>query len=431
MIKKLKNKLILLVEIVHRRIFGHEMSEKMREFLKNLSWSFFGGVMAAGIMFVVNIFAGRFLGPVEYGKYNLILLMSQFFIIPMIFGMDVSVLRKIAKAEDENETRRLLSGAVFFVGTLTLIVAATVFLNVEFVSNIFSAKSSFVFIAIIFSIVLTLKTLFDGIIKGLYFFKLQSVIRSIEALITALIFFVLYIVLKNYLSLIYSAIVAGLFVSIVYAFKLKHFFEKPDIDSIKKLLKYSRFVIASSLVAIIMGYGDRFVVNKYFGTEELGIYSAYYAATILVAGQFISIITNVFFAMVAKIEEKNILLKKIDRMLVIGMIPITAAIFIGGFIILKLFGNAYKSDILILILFSVIAALQFFVSFYANIVNVHSEKTYFWGLLLFFVRTLFYVIYILILIKLNVVSVLAILIGMIINYIVDIFNLRYIIKKYA
>lgn len=40
MINNLKLKLITLTEAVHRRVFGHEMSDEMRKFLKNLSWSF-------------------------------------------------------------------------------------------------------------------------------------------------------------------------------------------------------------------------------------------------------------------------------------------------------------------------------------------------------------------------------------------------------
>ena len=431
MISSIKLKLISIAEIAHLRIFGHEMSDEMRGFLKNLSWSFFGGFIAAGIMFALAIIAGRWLGPVEYGKYNLVLLIAQFFTIPMLLGMDISVLQKIVKAGDSNKRKELISSSLLFVLVLMSIVSISLFLNREFLANIFSTKVDLVFVAVVFSIALVLKMLLDGIIKGLYFFKFQAIIKIAEAIVAILIFFALHLIFKNYLQLAFSLIIAGLVVSILYAFKLKTFFGKLSTESIKKLLRYSKFVFVGSLISIIIGYGDRFVVNKYFGVEELGIYSAYYTATILVAGQFISIISNVFFAMVAKVEEKRILLKKIDKMLLVGIAPATFAMFVIGFVVLKLFGSAYKASVLVLFLFGFVATLQFFVSFYANMVNSHSEKTYFWGLSLFSIRTFFYVVYILILIKFSLISIPTILFGLVMNYVVDIFNLRYIIKKYA
>jgi hypothetical protein len=118
-------------------------------------------------------------------------------------------------------------------------------------------------------------------------------------------------------------------------------------------------------------------------------------------------------------------------MLLVGIAPATFAMFVIGFVVLKLFGSAYKASVLVLFLFGFVATLQFFVSFYANMVNSHSEKTYFWGLSLFSIRTFFYVVYILILIKFSLISIPTILFGLVMNYVVDIFNLRYIIKKYA
>ena len=109
----IKQRLFQIAEIIHLRVFGHAMSDEMRKFLGNLSWSFFGGIIAAGATFTVNIVAGRLLGPEEYGKYSLVFLISQIFLIPMIFGMDTAIARTISKevSQDVESIRKNISSA--------------------------------------------------------------------------------------------------------------------------------------------------------------------------------------------------------------------------------------------------------------------------------------------------------------------------------
>lgn len=431
MISLIKLKLISIAEIAHLRIFGHEMSEEMRKFLEHLSWSFFGGIIAAGMLFILNVLAGRWLGPEEYGKYNLIIVISQFFLIPMLFGMDTTIVRKISMSSEINEKKKFISSAIFFVMLAIAITSIVVFLNRELLAKMFSMKIDLVIFSLIFTVSLTLKMIYDGIIKGFHFFKFQAIIRIIEGMTIVLGFFGLRLIFTNYLQLTLAFVFSYLIVSIVYIFYLRKTFGFPDLQSIKKLLAYSKFVFIGSVISFIVLYGDRFVINKYFGIKELGIYSAYYTATILVVSQFILIVTNVFFAMIAKVREKNMVMRKIDKISLAGLGPITFLTFSIGFVVLKFFGSEYKINFLILFLFGFVAALQFFVSLYANMVNAHSEKTYFWGLIFFSLRAFLYLIYIFILIIFGKITIPAILVGLAFNYIIDIINSRYIIKKYA
>jgi len=54
-----------LADRLHRLVFGHGMSPDMARFLRNLSWSFAGGMVAAAIFFSFTVVAGRVLGPEE------------------------------------------------------------------------------------------------------------------------------------------------------------------------------------------------------------------------------------------------------------------------------------------------------------------------------------------------------------------------------
>jgi len=113
MFEILKQKSIPIVESLHRRIFGHEMSEEMRKFLGNLSISFFGGAFYSVLLFIVSILAGRFLGPIDYGKYALYVSLFSFFTIFLSFGLETTIIRLAAKA-DADMRKKIISTFIFF-----------------------------------------------------------------------------------------------------------------------------------------------------------------------------------------------------------------------------------------------------------------------------------------------------------------------------
>lgn len=433
--ENLANRFLSIAETIHLRIFGHAMSDEMRKFLSHLSWSFFGGIVAAGIMFVVNILAGRWLGPEEYGRYSLLLLMSQVFSIPMILGMDISIVRTIAQQPNSPKNgsmiRHYVGSAVFLVAVSLTGTCALLFLFRISVATLFSAPVIFVSLATLLGIVTTLKTFSDGITKGFHRFHLQALVRVVESVSVILIFFHLYFLFRNYLSIVMATAIPALGVFLVYGAKFWKLVGATKYHHLATLLRYAKFVVIGSALSLILGYGDRYVVNRYLGVEELGSYSAYYTATISVAGQLGSIISNVFFPIISGVREKLFIVKKLDRIFSLGFIPTVGVVFLFGLFVLFLFGRSYQLNTWNLFLFSVIASLQLFVVFYANIVNAHSEKTYFWGLSLLSMRSVFYVMYIAFIVFFNLVTTSSILIGLLVNYIVDIINLRYILRKYA
>ncbi len=431
--KVIKQKLIFLVETAHRRIFKEEMSDTMREFLGNLSWSFFGGITAGGIMFVVQVLAGRMLGPEEYGKINLILVISQVFMIPLLWGMDLSSARFIAKVR-KSEIKKYITTAFYFVVCSVVIGGTIIFLARGIIANLFSVNLQFILWALFLSIILVFKMLLDGQIRGLNFFKYQTIAKVIEAIIISSVFltFIFLFKIDNYTSLIMSLGLGWVVITIVYFKKIKKYFVKEiNIKTLKRMLNYSKYVVMAAVTALVLGQGDKIIINKFLGTYELGIYMAYYTAAVTFVGQLASIISNVFFPMISKISNKIVAMKKIDKLLFVGFIPFFLFLNVIIFIVIKIFGNAYPIIFNVLILFGLLGTLQFFTTFYANIVNVHSEKTFSWGIGLFIVRSIIYIIFVILLVIFHKFNVINLLIGLIVNYMVDIQNLRFIIKKYA
>lgn len=431
--KKFEQYLIDAAEALHLRVFGHAMSIDMKRFLSNLSLSFIGGFVAASILFAINILAGRWLGPQEYGKYTLVSLMTQFYFIPMLMGMDVSISRTIAlRASSLRETARLLSSAVVFVLCSSLLFSTILFLLKGNIARFFSTSEQVVMVALFFCLVLIVKMLFDGAIRGLHLFRLQATAKIIEAIVALGVFLFLYKFLGNsYLAISLAISSAGLVVIVMYFANLRQYIGPVSFKIFRELFSYSRFVVVGLVISLILIFGERFMVNHFFGTKELGIYGAYYLATILVVGQFATIMDNVFFPTLAKISSKQAVLSKLDKLLFVGAIPITAGIFVIGYAVFTLFGHEYPLNIVILLLFSSVAMLQLFSSMYANITNVHAEQTYAKGLIFYGLRVGLYLVYILILIKLKAITIPAILAGLLVQYALGILNFRYIIRNYA
>ena len=108
MISFFKIKLIRIAEILHLRIFGHEMGEEMRTFLGHLSWSFLGIFFSSAILFFGSVLIGRFLGPNEFGKYNLVLAISNVAIVFMFFGFDTTAVKFISSGSNEIEKKAII-----------------------------------------------------------------------------------------------------------------------------------------------------------------------------------------------------------------------------------------------------------------------------------------------------------------------------------
>lgn len=361
MISSIKLKLISIAEIAHLRIFGHEMSEEMRKFLGHLSWSFFGGIIAAGMMFILNIFAGRILGPEEYGKYSFIVAFSAIAVLFMTLGIDVTTLHYVAK-KNINERNKYFSTSFFVV----LIMATICFFVLSLFAKIFSKKLNIVedvyFFSILFTFILALKNLFDSYLRGMNLFEKQARVKIIEAVIACIFFSILYILLsKNIDYKIYiESLMAGsvcliliIFINAKKYLKLNNF----SITVLKEIFSYGFFVFLGGLAATLLFSLDKILINKFLGGAQLGIYNAYFLSSMTIVTQFTVIFLNVFFPIVSSIKDKEEIFKKINKLSLFLLIP---SFFISCFVIrisLLLFGHQYPTDWMLIWKFSMLSLL--------------------------------------------------------------------------
>ena len=362
-----KKKLVNIISKFHLCIFGYTMSDKMIVFLHGLSWSFFGGVISAGIIFIVQVFAARWLGPEQFGKYTLVSSIATFFAMFMKFGLDIATLRYISFSTDNIQK-------IFFYRNLIKITMFTIFfmgtgisvLAYFFCSHCFVSYRLLVF-ATVLSMFLVIKDNIDIFVRAFNFFKLQAFYRFLEAITVLLIFIVLLKLfeMNDFKALIIASIfgIVVIFmlaynkiINIVYNTKSTSFYNKIN----KKIYQYARYALLGAFTSTLMWSGDKIVIGKYLGEFQLGVYNAYFILSIAIVMQLSALFINVFFPTVSRYKNKKRILYKINKIYILLM-PLGVAVFIiillGGRYI---YGQEYFINLTLIYLFSFVSVIQIY-----------------------------------------------------------------------
>lgn len=343
-----KQKFFRVAEVLHLRIFGHEMEEEMRKFLGNLSWSFFGGVIAAGIMFAVNIFAGRWLGPEEYGKYNAVIAALYFLIIPMGLGLDTAISYYISKNVDKSIRNDVLSSAIMVTIALLVVTGVSLLAYLTFFSYTVSQHEKEILLAaFVLASFFVVRNLADAVLRGLHRFKDQSTLKIIESLMAVALLSTLLVFLHEsadyrvpILSLIFGY---AIFVFVAGFFLRKEFRLSPVNERRLSLIRYGSVAVLGSVSGFLFFGMDKFFVQSRLGFSELGLYSAYFFISIGIAGQLGVLIANVLFPVMAKISEgRRSLLGKINKTFVILLLPSFLFFNLLSFVAFLFLGSLYQ-----------------------------------------------------------------------------------------
>ena len=187
----IKNTFYRIAEIIHLRIFGHEMGEEMRKFLGNLGISFFGGAISSLLLLVVSVLAGRFLGPVEYGRYAVYVALYSFLTIFLSFGLETTIIRLAAKGDEERRKNILSTYIIFFF--LNSIFWSFIFLIFgDLVAELLGLPTLFLVFALLFSMTNALAVALENYLKLLNQFIFVNTVRIFQGIFLLLSIIVLY-----------------------------------------------------------------------------------------------------------------------------------------------------------------------------------------------------------------------------------------------
>jgi O-antigen/teichoic acid export membrane protein len=120
----------------------------------------------------------------------------------------------------------------------------------------------------------------------------------------------------------------------------------------KKLQTFSIYsLIAGISFVFYMNFG-KIVINMYLPISNVGIYWAYYYSFTSVILLFSSIFVTVFFPVASMCQDKGMLFRRINKIVLLLIIFGWPLALVSGFIILKMYGTGYPFDLSLTLLFA-------------------------------------------------------------------------------
>ncbi|MDI6780843.1 MAG: oligosaccharide flippase family protein [bacterium] len=346
-----------LVALFYKQIFQEEMGQRAASFFKNFSLVAAGTGVATILTFTFNIFAGRILGPGEYGEFSLVQSVAMFLCIPMALGLHTTIVKYTS--EDENKERQslIISTGYIFIAFLTIVSIIMYVVFSSYLSNIFSTSKELFFLSLIFAILFTLYTVTTNTLRGLNKMKVYAMFQPVYGLILLTTFFIFVFVNSlSFKSMVISSYLAyGICAAAILIIFLRQYlkFDFLDRSMMKTLIKYSLFATIGGLSFAFYSNVDKILINKYMTVKDVGIYRAYYFASIGVAVILFNMFNTVFFPVASSYKDKKVLFKKINRFipyLILAGIPF---VILCELIIMKFYGHQYPFNLMWMLLLGV------------------------------------------------------------------------------
>ena len=373
---KVNKILIFILEKVFKIFFKQELGDKAKNFINNFGFLATAEILASFIGFPIKILAGRFLGPVEYGKYSLILSVAQFFIIPMLLGFVVAALRYIPEHKDLQ--KQITSWLQVFFTVTTILTVFFLILNKTWWLKVFGISVDMFYYALIFSIFLAIFNLYDAFNRSFHRFKVVSSVAIINSIVLLLAFllFLFGFGIKNYQSFIIANILSlatSLFVLGRFIFKSGFSFSLPK-DIFNKIFKYSTVSVIGAFTGFIILNSDRFFLNHFNSFYFVGIYAAYTNAANVFVGRFFQLFLNVYFPSISGEQDKNKIKDFIRKVLKIFLIGAFILSFFSIWLIIWLFGKKFPVDFTLITLFSLNNCFFIFYQLYMWLLNSEGMR---------------------------------------------------------
>lgn len=366
------------ISALYERFFGHAPSDNALRFAHGLSWSVLSGSIASLVMMALNIASGRLLGPDSYGLQSLIVTIATLLSTLSLFGLGNASIRALAVSKNRTEQESIIASS-FYVVLLISIPVNIVFLAGHrlFLSGLTISHGA-IAATILLGVAMSIKTLFDGFIRGREQFSYQAAIRTLEVAVAVIIFGLFFVALKQsgYLTYIVALIGSITVASIAYVPQLRPTIRRVDRATLRHLFHYGTLLFFGMVLGTVFNNIDRFLIAHYLNLQELGIYSAYYAASTNLIAQLVQMFINVFFPTVSRSSSKRSILFKVDRLFLASILPATLVLTAMISAIVLLFGRNFTFSLEYVVLFGFLAVFQFFSTVYAFIVTSIGPKLY-------------------------------------------------------
>jgi O-antigen/teichoic acid export membrane protein/glycosyltransferase involved in cell wall biosynthesis len=280
------------------------MSEKIREALRpenrpkggrkpGMLGRIAGGLTVIALFFTLAkaatslslILAARFLGPLEYGKANLVLAVCALAQIPFVLGFPLALSHFPSVSDDERSRGGIISGSLLLLLAWTALCAAACAALEPEILSVLGVGPGIWRPAMLLAVLTALHLSASSALQGLHWFRRRGAAEALYGLCSISILAGAYLLgHRSFHSLIYS-LAAALAVSSLFSLSSLRRYLVPDWDAprMKSVIPYAGGGMLAVLAAALTQAPGRLCLFHSRSPEAAGIFSAYFMSTAQIA----------------------------------------------------------------------------------------------------------------------------------------------------
>ncbi len=353
------------------------MGNRAEKIFEDVFYVGLGTIFTASCSYIFNILAGRILGPSLYGEFTFIQSLAMFLSIPMQMGFITAMVKYSAEKDDLTRQRIIISTSYIAVFIFVSISLFFYFLFAAQIQAITLVSEEIYQVAVILGLLYVLFTLTFNTLRGLLQMKKYSLIRPVYGIIL-LSSFLLFIVTHFYSleSMIFSMYLAyGITSLIILGFLVRKYIRLQfDRTWAIKMFHYSNYAMIGGVAFIVFSNIDKILIERYMTIADVGIYGAYYWAFLTFSTLFSTIFVTVLFPVASAYENKEIIFKRINKIVPVSSILAFPLIIAFGFLVIIFYGSEYPFNLGWALLFGIASIVIFIDGVYVWLMNAVGNR---------------------------------------------------------
>jgi len=336
-----------LVEDARRRAPPPAPPPRRGALLSGLGWIGVLYTAARASTLFTQLLAGRLLGPDEYGRANLAIAAAAYLQIVPMLGFPLATSKLLAEEEDEERRARLVSTALLAFlawAAATLPLAAALRRPLQ---DAVGLPPGLFELSLLLALATTLGQVVASPLLGLKRFAQRGLAETAYGFSAPLLLLALVAALGPTHRAMILAFCGALLASSAYALWSLRRYLRPafDVPFLKATAGYAATAALTLLSTACVLAPARLFLNRHAGAREVGLFSAYFTATVQVSLAFLYMLQAVLVPMASGAEGQRdlwVLFRRWGAPAAAGAWLFFGATAVGG---LALFGRRYVLDL--------------------------------------------------------------------------------------
>lgn len=273
----------------------HARGSRWLEYARGFGWigTLYGAARAMTL--AGQMLAGRLLGPVEYGKANLVVAMAAFLQVVPTLGLPAALAKFPAEEGDQDAQRRLISSALtVFALWVAASLPATLYWGAP-LARLARCPSPLWPLAVALAFATAAYTVLASPLLGLKRFSSRGTAEALYGFCAPAALIGLALAGDRSFRGLILALCCGLGAASLYAAWELRDFLRPALDraALRKVIGYASLASFSPLLGACVLAPARLILNHSHAAREVGVFSAYFTATAQVSLAALTIVSAV------------------------------------------------------------------------------------------------------------------------------------------